>query len=229
MSVGRLLKKGIRSLGELDDRESTILAAIFQVQISTHKGISWGELWKLETIQKKMARQTFSHRLKALLERGLIEREVINNRRGKPTLYRINPKLSAELEEFSIVSPEKEKVIIEKFAEDVESLDTEHYVEAMMELALLHMYMWPIALTVLESEGARWLFFEANYQLFEKILGYIQSRAWKNNAEKEQALNKMFEFLEPFAHRSIGERFGMHDLYNLRQRIIEASLSRTEE
>jgi DNA-binding transcriptional ArsR family regulator len=228
MLVGRLLKKGIRSLGELDERESTILAALFQVQISTHKGIGWGELWKLETIQKKMARQTYSKRLKSLLERGLVEREVFNSRRGKPTRYRINPKLSAELEEFSIVSPEKEKVIIEKFAEDAEALDTEHYVEAMMELALLHMYLWPIALTVLKSEGARWLFFEANYQLFEKILAYIQSRAWKNNAEKERALNKMFEFLEPFAHRPIGKRFGLDDLYDMKQRIIEASVSTAE-
>ena len=54
-------------------------------------------------------------------------------------------------------------------------------------------------------------------------------RAWKGNAEKDQALNKMFEFLEPFAQRPIGKRFGLDYLYYLKQKIIKASLSNADE
>lgn len=76
-------------------------------------------------------------------------------RRGKPIIYSINSKLFAELREFSVVSPEREKEKITEFAKDIEFLDTEQYVEAMMELALAHLYMWPIASTVLKQDGAR--------------------------------------------------------------------------
>lgn len=65
-----------------------------------------------------------------------------------------------------------------------------------------------------------------NYQLFEQILRYIQERAWKDNSEKKRAMNKMFEFLQPFANRPIEKRFGIDKLYNLKNSIINAVLDR---
>jgi hypothetical protein len=74
-SVGRL-RKGIGSLEDVDFRELVILAAIFEFQQRTSEGISWGELLGQKAIQGKMSRQTFSHRLRGLLDRGILKKDV---------------------------------------------------------------------------------------------------------------------------------------------------------
>lgn len=216
------LKTGISSLEGIDDREHVILMAIYQFQLNNPKGMSWGDLWDLDIIQKMMSRQTFGHRLKDMLERRLLEREVIKNRRGKPTLYRLHSKLFDELREFNEkYSPDKMKKETQEFEKEMESYETGRYVESLMELAIGRINTLAIALAFFETEGAQSLFYEATYQDIEQILRCILARASKNRIEREQTMKKLFELLEPLAARPIGKRFGLDILYNLRQRMIK--------
>lgn len=215
------LKKGIGLFEGIDDRERLIFNAIFQFQLGNHRGMSFGELWELDTIPRNMSRQTFSHRLRDLVDRGLLEKEVVENRRGKPTFYRLNSKLFAELREFNEkYSPDKMKRETQEFEQEIESDETEHYVEALMELAIGRLNTLAIALTFFETEGARRLFYEATYQDIEQMLGCILARASKNREERERTMRKLFELLEPRARRPIGKRFGLDVLYDWKQKMI---------
>jgi DNA-binding HxlR family transcriptional regulator len=212
----------INLLADMDEMEHRILTAIFQAQVQ-NKGMSWGELLELDTIGKKMSRQTFSHRLQDLQKRGLVVREEIKNKRGKPTYYRLNSGLYSELDEFREKfypwAVEKE---IRDFEKDIESHDTAHYVDAMMELALSRLIVLGIALSAFQQEGARWLFYEANYQNIEQILQHILERASRSKIDKEQTLSRLFEILEPYSERAIGKRFALDDVYNSKQAVIKA-------
>jgi hypothetical protein len=219
----------ISALGDIDRREHAILATIFQAQQKNEVGISWGELLECDPISKIMSRQTFSHRLRDLLERGLIVKEEIKNKRGKPTYYRLNSGLFSELDEFKERfypwAVEKE---IRDFEKDIESYDTAHYVDAMMELALSRLVVLGIALSAFEQEGARWLFYEANYQNIEHILQHIIRRASRSNVDKELTLSKLFEVLEPFSKRSIGTRFALDKVHDSKQAFINAIIDKKE-
>lgn len=211
----------INLLRDVDDQERAILLTIFETQLEESKGISWGELLERPAIEKKMSRQTFSHRLKGLLQRQLLEKEVIKNKKGKPTLYRLNSKFFGELREIRArFYPWNVESEIQKFQKDIESWNTERYVEAMMELAFGRLNALAIALTCFDMDGARWMFYDATYRNIEQILRYVLDRASKGKNEKEQTLEKLFELLKSYAERPIGKRFGLDDVCNSRQEII---------
>jgi DNA-binding transcriptional ArsR family regulator len=207
----------------MDEMEHRILAAIFQAQGQNKRGLSWGELLECDTIGKKMSRQTFSHRLQDLQKRGLVVREEIKNKRGKPTYYSLNSGLFSEMHEFrEKIYPWTVEKEIRDFEKDIESYDTAHYVDAMMELALSRLIVLGITLSAFQQEGARWLFYEANYQNIEQILQHVLKRASRSYKDKEQTLSKLFEILEPFAKRSIGKRFALDEVCNSKNTIINA-------
>ncbi|MCW4004579.1 MAG: hypothetical protein NWE95_11780 [Candidatus Bathyarchaeota archaeon] len=208
---------------DLDKREQAILSSIFQVQLEEPKGISWGHLLELDPIKKLMSRQTFSFRLQGLIQMGLVKKEVIRDRRGKPTLYRLDSRLFAELKEFrDKFYPWSVDSEIQRFQRDVETLETSRYVDATMELALGRLSVLAIALTAFETEGARWLFYEATYQQIERLLRGILERSSKSKEDKSQTLNKLFDLLDAFAGTAIGKRFGLDGVSRSRHEIIKA-------
>lgn len=218
---------GIRSLDRLDDRERSILSCIFQFQIEDEKGVSWGKLLDLIEITNKMSRQTFSLRLKALTERGLIEKEIINDERGKPTFYRLESKLFNELKEHrEFLSWNLEKAIHD-FDKDIESFSTPQYVEGMMELANGILDSSIILLTVPQTDGAKWMLYESTYKNIEVVFRKILKRAIESQEDKKQTLVKLFEILEPLSQRPIGKRFGFGELYDLRRYVIKSQLEQT--
>jgi DNA-binding transcriptional ArsR family regulator len=215
----------ITLLRDIDRREHAILATIFEAQLADPEGICWGNLLENKQIEKLMSRQTFSHRLKGLLQRGLIEKNAIRNKRGKPTFYRLNSGLFTELREFRVrFYPWKVESDIQKFEKDIESFDTEKYIDATIELAFGRLIVLAIALTCFETEGARWMFYEATYQNIEQLLRYILERASRSKKDKEQALTQLFELLSPYSTRSIGKRFGLDEVYASKQIIIKKIL-----
>jgi hypothetical protein len=212
-------------LEDLDDNERAILDLIFQVQLVEQRGITWGELLEREPIKKMMSRQTFSHRLKGLLESGTLEKEVIKNKKGKPTLYRLNSKLFSTLHEFrSRYYPWDVEKKIQEFEKEISSYDTEHYIDAMLELAFGRLNLLAIALTFFDQEGARLIFYEENYKIIERILWNVLNRAGRSKVDKEQTLLKLFELLEPFSKRPIGKRFDLNEVYNSKQGLIDKIL-----
>jgi DNA-binding transcriptional ArsR family regulator len=227
MAVDSKLTNRIDLLEGIDNRERVILIAIFQFQLGNQRGLSWGELLNLKPIQKEMSRQTFSHRLKDLLRKELLEREVIKNKRGKPTLYRLEAKLFSELREFrDRFTPWGLDKEIQRFEKDVGFYETQRYVEAMMELAFGLLNTLAIALTNFETEGARWLFYEATYENVEQLFRYILNRASKSMEDRRQTLTMLFELLKSFSDRSVGKRFELDKVYNSREEITEAILKR---
>jgi hypothetical protein len=216
------MKDETRLLEGMDFRERIIVMNLFLFQLSNPKGLTFGELLDLGPIQEKMSRQTFSHRLKDMLERNLLEKEVIK------TLYRLNSKLFAELREFrERFYPWKLKAQIENFEKDVASFETQSFVEAMMELTFGLVNMLAIALIgYTETEVVRWLFYEATCENVEQLLRSIVNRASRNKEDKEKTLVKLFEMLEPFAGRSIGKRFGLDAVCNSKQELIKATIGR---
>lgn len=203
--------------------EFAIIQTIFKYQYEEEpKGILWGELLNSVSIKTTMmSRQTFSNRLKDLFDKGLVEKEKIIGQRGNPTLYRLEPNLYAGLMEFGEMSfPGYLKNEIERFEKDIESFETKIYIEDLMELALARLNVLAIAIMVFKTEGARWMFYEENYQNIEQILGYILNRASRSKEDKKQTLNKLFEILEPFSNRPIGRRFELHEIYNAKDDII---------
>ena len=223
------MKNETRLLEGMDFRERFIVRNLFLFQLGNPKGITFGELWDLGPIQDKMSRQTFSHRLRDLWKKGLLEKEVIKNRRGKPTLYRLNSRLFAGLREFrERFYPWKLKGQIESFEKDTASFETQSYVEAMMELTFGLVNMLAIALIAYtESEIVRWFFYEATYENMEQLFRSIVNRASENKESKENTLVKLFEMLEAFAGRSIGKRFGLDVVYSSKQEIIKAAIDRS--
>ena len=91
----------------------------------------------------------------------------------------------------------------------------------MIELALGRLYILPIALMFFKTEGARWMFYEENYQNIEKIFRYIIDRASRSEKDHKQTLNKIFELLEPLSTRPIGKRFGLDILYSGQEEIFK--------
>jgi hypothetical protein len=186
------------------------------------QGIRWSHLLKLVQKEREMSRQTFSKRLRGLLKKNLVETEKILGLRGNPTLYRINSTMFAELAEFWEMSyPGYIENEIESFAKEIESFETDIYIEAMMELALGRLYVLPISLMLFKTEGARWLFYEENYKNIEKICRYILTRASQSSRDCKQTLNKIFEFLEPLSIRPIGKRLGLDILHSGKEEILK--------
>jgi hypothetical protein len=110
---------------------------------------------------------------------------------------------------------------IQRFQKDIESFETGRYVEATMELALGFLNVLAIALMFFETEGARWLFYDATYRNIAQLLRGILNRASKSKKDKEQILIKLFELLEAFAYRAIGKRFGLDEVCKLKQELIK--------
>jgi len=164
-----------------------------------------------------------------MLKRNLLEREVIKNRRGKPTLYRLNSKLFAGLKECrERYYPWNLEEKIESFEKDIASFETQSFVEAMMEPAFGLLNMLAIALVgFCETEVVRSLFYEATYKNIEQLLRNIVNRASRNKENKEETLGKLFEMLKTFAGRPIGKRFDLDAFYRLRQEIIKGAIERT--
>jgi len=209
-------------LEDIDDCHRLILVTIIQTQIDSPKGITWGELWDRNPIKQKMSRQTFSHRLKNLLERGVVEKEVIKNRKGKPTFYRVNSGLFTDLREIREKNyPWNMEKAIDEFEKDIANYDTKLYVEALLELAFGQLNLLAILLNSFELEGARWMFYETNYLNLEQILKLILNRARRSRTDKEQTMLKLFEILEPLAKGQIGKQFGLDEVYNARQELID--------
>ena len=223
------MKDETELLAGLDFRERVLVRCLFLVQLSHPKGLTFGQLIKIPSVSVKMSRRTYSHRLKELVNKGLLEKEVIMNRRGKPTLYRLNSRLFAGLrEERERFYPWKLTAQIESFKKDTASFETSSYVEAMMELAFGLVSMLSIALTAYtESEIVRWLFYEATYENMEQVLRSIVNRASRSKEDKEETLVKLFEMLKPLASRSIGKRFGLEGVYSSEQDIINAAIEKT--
>jgi DNA-binding transcriptional ArsR family regulator len=229
LNVGdQTLENETSLLKGMDYRERIIVMNLFLVQSNNPKGITWGDLLGLPAVSSKMSRQTFSHRLKDLLDRRVLEREVIENRRGKPTLYRINSKLFAGLRESrERYYPWNLEGRIESFEKDIASFETQSFVDAMMELAFGLLNMLAIALVgFCETEVVRWLFYEATYENIEQLFRNIVNRASRNKENKEETLGKLFEMLETFAGRSIGKRFGLNAFYSSKQDIIKAAIEK---
>ena len=65
------------------------------------------------------------------------------------------------------------------------------------------------------------MFYEENYQNIEQILRYILNRASRSKEDQKQALDKLFELLEPFSQRPIGERFELNEVYKAKEEIID--------
>ena len=219
---------GIEYLGKLDpieydNREQVIFQTIYKYQIQKDsKGIRWSHLLKLVKNEKKMSRQTFSKRLRGLLDKKLVETEKILGLRGNPILYRINSIMFSELAEFLEMSyPGYIENEIESFAKEIESFETDVYIEAMMELALGRLYVLPISLMLIKTEGARWMFYEENYKNIEKILRYILTRASQSEEDRKQTLNKIFELLEHPSIRPIGKRFRLDILHSGKEKILK--------
>lgn len=207
----------------LDSRELAIIQAIYTSQYDANpKGISWSDLLKSSRIMEKMARQTFSRRLKGLLDKGYVEKDRLMGQRGNPILYRLESNLYAELMEFRELSyPGYLKNEIERFEKDAESLETVRYIEAMIELALGRLYILPIALMFFNTEEARRIFYDENYHNIEQIYRYILNRASRSKEDQKETLNKLFEFLEPFSNRPIGKRFELNEIYKAKKEIID--------
>jgi len=110
---------------------------------------------------------------------------------------------------------------IESFAKEIEPFKTNDYIEAMMELALGRLYVLPLSLMLFKTEGARWMFYETNYKNIEKICRYIIIRASNSRDDLMEALNKIFELLEPLSTRPVGKRFGLDILYSGQEEIFK--------
>jgi len=197
------------------------MKSLLEIQIEKPEGIRWGELLEFKPIKKSMARRTFAKALRRLVERGLVKKEKIKNRRGNPVLYSINPKLFAELCEIrSMFFPWIVEDEIERFKKDIEPLDTQKYVEAIMGVALSRLIVLAISLMFFKTEG-RWALYEAVYVEIEQLLKCILDRALKSKKEKKQALSKLFEILEAFADIPIGKRFGLDEICRVKKEIIK--------
>jgi hypothetical protein len=79
-----------------------------------------------------------------------------------------------------------------------------------------------IALSAFQQEGARWLFYEANYQNIKQIFNNILKRASRSNIDKEQTLSQLFGLLKLCSERSIGKRFALDEVYKAKQTIIKS-------
>jgi hypothetical protein len=163
-----------------------------------------------------------------MVKRNLLEKEVVKNRRGKPTLYRLNSKLFAGLRDSrERFYPWKLKSRIESFEKGIASFETQSYVEAMMELMFGLVNMLVIGLTAFtDSEIVRWLLYEATYEDMEHVFRSVVNRASRSRKDMEKTLVKLFEMLEPFASRSIGKRFELDAVYNSKQELIRTAMER---
>lgn len=209
------------SLAGLDVREHAILMCIFQIQLDDPKGISWEKLYELEPISNEMARLTFSRKLKGLIEKGLVEQDVIKNKRGNPTLIRLNSKLLADLKEFrEMFLPWNLENKIKEFEKRIEPLDTQSYTEAQMELTTCLLDFLIIALMLLEKEGTKNFFYEATYSNIENIFKSILDRASRSKEDKEKTLRKLFELLDVLSTRPIGKHFELDEVSYYKEEII---------
>ena len=113
---------------------------------------------------------------------------------------------------------------INAFLQEYEKLETPQYVEAIMRLIFGRLYALPISLMVLKGELSRWMFYEANYQLIEKLLRCILDRAEINEKNKEDSLKKLFKLLEDFSNHPISKFTGPDELYHSKEEIIDRIL-----
>ena len=207
---------------DLDEREKIIIGCIFEKQLQDPKGISWGELLKMPAIRGHMSRQTFSNRLKGLIERGIVKKERMKNKRGNPVLYSLEPRFFAELKEVrEKIYPWEVRRLIENLIKDIKPLRPSQYVEAIMEVIFSRLNVLAISLLAFDREGARWIFYESAYGDIEFLLRKIIEKASESKENKEEILLKLFEILEGFAERPLGKRFQLDEVCKAKKEIIK--------
>ena len=137
---------------------------------------------------------------------------LLETKKRKPTFYRLNPGLFAELCEFREKNyPWNMKNAIKEYEKEIQDYYTQRYVEAMLEIAFGQLSLLTIALANFKLEGAKGIFYDANYDNLQQILTYILKRVNRSTTDKEQTLSKLFELLEPYAERRIGKQFGLDE------------------
>jgi hypothetical protein len=198
-----------------DEREQIILGTILAYQLENPVGIQYGDLWKKIKPQKIMCYQTFNRKLSALIEDkdSIIEREVIKNKRWKPTLYRIKKIILFNInEQNEILDSLYVQKETDSFIHNIQSLDTNTYVKAVMEFLFGRLTL--VAITVMLYDNEKIQEFSL-YSIRDNIVNLISSigERGKNREEKEKIFNALFEILEPFSSRPIGKSLQLDKIY----------------
>lgn len=196
-------------------REQIILGTILNYQYENSNGIRHGKLWLLIQKTEKMPYSSFNRILSKLVKEkdSIIEKEVIGNKKGKPTLYRIKKDIFfGILEKNEIIYELLIKKEVDSFIDDIQNLDTNAYVNAVMEFLFGHITLLGIVAMLYENKKVRDISY---YAVFDNIVRLIDSIAdkGKSKEEKEKIFESLFEVLKPFSERGIGKKVSLDKIY----------------
>ena len=174
-----------------------------------------------EVVKLDIPPRTFARVLRSLEEKNAVMWEHIEGEKKHAKFYKLHSMFAVDFEELaSMVSLGWVENRINAFIQENEKLETPQYIEAIMRLIFSRLNVLAISLMALKGEFSRWMFYQANYQLVEKLLRCILDRAEINEKNKEDSLRQLFELLEDFSNLPSGKFTGLDEMYNSREEVI---------
>lgn len=209
-----MLRKLDTDFKGLKENELGILFKIFWHQQEDPNGIRSNVLKKTTPLRGAMNDTAFYNRLKVLLERGLVEKEIIRpSGKREQVYYHIKKEIFDIMCEESIHTKYLLEEVKKQFLIDIKKYKPEAYAAAIIEFLFGRLILVALDTIITNEKEMRDTYY---YYIFEDIKGLLEGlylRTLSSKEDKHIAYCTLLELFQPYSATPLGKQTKLDEAY----------------